>query len=221
MSSSCLRPPAPLHGTLRIMSLPPLPHSPQAGKVEHYKKTPLSELRALENTVTGLKVYLKTQDGQSGPKKWASWMVAKVSRAEARTDEFQNAREYRPALPPGPPPSPDQVRRTFFLLACPHQTHAFTPLCWNAPTPHLSTHLLCVGLPRHTDQAAEQPPTHSPLCVGEALRKRLRVDALVLNVPAPARPRIACRPSLREGGVARGRQARGLSLFPADGRVLS
>lgn len=87
-------------------------YEPQTGKVEHYKKTPLSELRALENTVTGLKVYLKSQDGQSGPKKWASWMMAKVSRAEARTDEFQHAREYRSALSPGPPPSPDQVSRS-------------------------------------------------------------------------------------------------------------
>lgn len=84
-------------------------YDPQAGKVEHYHKTPLPELRALEKTLTGLKVYLKTQDGHSGPKKWASWMVAKVSRAEARTDEFQHAREYRSALPTGAGPSPDQV----------------------------------------------------------------------------------------------------------------
>jgi len=86
-------------------------YEPKSGKVEHYHKTALAELRLLEKTLTGVKVYLGSQDGHGGPKKWASWVAAKVSREKVRSDEFQHAREYLPALAGAgaEAPSADQV----------------------------------------------------------------------------------------------------------------
>jgi len=68
------------------------------GKVDHYHKTPLQQLRVLEKTTTGLKVFLAEQDGYSGPKKWMGSLAGAIGVRKQTPNEFQHAREYLPAL---------------------------------------------------------------------------------------------------------------------------
>ena len=75
------------------------------GRVDHYHKTPLQQLRVLEKTATGLKVFLTEQDGAGGPKKWFGKMAGMVVTKEK--NEFQHAREYCPVPLKNNEPSAD------------------------------------------------------------------------------------------------------------------
>ena len=75
-------------------------YNPKNSKIDHYHKTPLSQLRVLEKTSKGLKVFLTHQDGYGGPKKWMGTIAVGIGLKKEKRNEFQFARQYLPVCRP-------------------------------------------------------------------------------------------------------------------------
>ena len=74
-------------------------YNPKKGQIDHYHMTKLSGIRVFEKTLTGLKIFLTEQDGNTSvAKKLGSWFGKKQEK-----DEFEHVREYLPAVPTAGP----------------------------------------------------------------------------------------------------------------------
>mmetsp|Transcript_43784 Transcript_43784/g.106293 ORF Transcript_43784/g.106293 Transcript_43784/m.106293 type:complete len:585 (+) Transcript_43784:115-1869(+) len=79
----------------------------KTGKIDHYHKSSLDELRVVEKTVGSIKVYTRKQDGNRSVSKWMSSMLKRAK--DEKPDEFEHAREYVPIKPVLAGPSLDVV----------------------------------------------------------------------------------------------------------------
>lgn len=69
-------------------------YDPKKGKIDHYHKTPLDEVRAIEKTANGVKIYLTKQDGRKSVAKMFGGMIKKAK--DIAPNEFEHSREYLP-----------------------------------------------------------------------------------------------------------------------------